>query len=72
MTKLSKLVGNAGMITCSYNCYEMAHTWDPNCLRAALILYKDALPFSFRTYAPLYVVRYIYFFISPTCTVTFS
>lgn len=43
-----------------YNCYEMAHTWTPNCtegsLDLALIVFKNGL----KMYSGLYVVNCVF------------
>jgi hypothetical protein len=57
MSSLSKLVGSWGMDVITYNCYELTHTWSHNCELAMLDIYKHAIPYSFKTYLPLYLVR---------------
>ena len=56
MSALSKLCGDLGMKVITTTCYETAHTWNPSCRGALIDLYKAAIPFAFRTYAPLHLV----------------
>jgi len=57
MTRLSKLAGDLGMYTATFNCHEVAHTWNPHCHGSALDVFRKAVPFALKTYLPLYAVR---------------
>ena len=39
-----------------YNCYEVAHTWDPSCTGSAVNLGLDAYEESLKIYTTVYVV----------------
>ncbi|CAL9685483.1 unnamed protein product [Knipowitschia caucasica] len=38
-----------------HSCYEIGHTWDTSCTRAAVDVARGALEVSFKIYAPLYL-----------------
>ncbi|GBM07514.1 Transmembrane protein 135 [Araneus ventricosus] len=52
MAILSKIAG----ISLPYNCYEVGHTWHPDCNTAALILGASAFREGLKIYFPLYVI----------------
>ncbi|CEF59701.1 Transmembrane protein 135 [Strongyloides ratti] len=57
MTVLSKFVaGTLGLRILHGNCYEICHTWNPNCELAIMDAVYDSLVFSFKTYFPLYFI----------------
>uniref|UniRef100_A0A0K0EGN9 TMEM135_C_rich domain-containing protein n=1 Tax=Strongyloides stercoralis TaxID=6248 RepID=A0A0K0EGN9_STRER len=57
MTILSKFVaGTLGLRILNGSCYEIAHTWNPNCELAIIDAVYDGLVFSFKTYFPLYFI----------------
>lgn len=39
-----------------YTCHEVGHTWTPSCTAAWAICFKRAFWFSFKVYAPLYLI----------------
>ena len=56
MSALSKLCGRLGFDVVPYNCYELVHNWHPNCESAMVDVYRHAIPYSYRTYLPLYLI----------------
>uniref|UniRef100_A0A0N5BCW3 TMEM135_C_rich domain-containing protein n=1 Tax=Strongyloides papillosus TaxID=174720 RepID=A0A0N5BCW3_STREA len=60
MTVVSKFVaGTLGLRILHGTCYEIGHTWNPNCELAILDAVRDGLVFSFKTYFPLYLIASI-------------
>uniref|UniRef100_A0A914ZKX6 Transmembrane protein 135 N-terminal domain-containing protein n=1 Tax=Parascaris univalens TaxID=6257 RepID=A0A914ZKX6_PARUN len=57
MSVLSKFFGDVlGFRIHTANCYELHHTWNPNCYGAIRDAMWDSCSFSFRTYATLYIL----------------
>lgn len=47
-----------------YNCYEVGHTWTPECYEAALQVGFCCLIEGMKIYAPLYLVGIVYMYIN--------
>lgn len=43
------------------SCYELCHTWNPDCYRAINDALPGAILFCFKTYGSLYLVWLLYF-----------
>uniref|UniRef100_A0AC35U5M5 TMEM135_C_rich domain-containing protein n=1 Tax=Rhabditophanes sp. KR3021 TaxID=114890 RepID=A0AC35U5M5_9BILA len=57
MAVLSKLFGDTLALNLLHgSCYEITHTWNPNCVGAIVDAVPGALQFSFKTYFPLYLI----------------
>uniref|UniRef100_F1L410 Transmembrane protein 135 n=1 Tax=Ascaris suum TaxID=6253 RepID=F1L410_ASCSU len=60
MSVLSKFFGDVlGFKIQTANCYELHHTWNPNCYGAIRDAMWDGCSFSFQTYATLYILAAI-------------
>lgn len=58
MAVLSKL----RELSLPYNCYEVGHTWTPECNEAALSVGFYCLVEGMKIYAPLYLVNFFLYF----------
>jgi len=42
-----------------YTCYEVAHCWEPSCVRASFDTMRDSFKFSLKVYLAFYGVSFL-------------
>lgn len=57
MTVLSKLLGDDWATP--FNCYEVAHVWDPNCLTSGYTFSRDIFLKCCLLYSPLFAATHV-------------